>query len=253
MPTNTIYTMINRLADSAAPAINELYGAGERERLRNVFLRLVRLLLIMAMPMSIGVLLFNRDVVVTWVGEQQYAGTLLTVSLSIYCVTLGIQNLAILFAFVFGWVRMLSITAILQGLANLALAFYFGKRFGVGGITLALLVVLLPQLALLLHKIDRYLGIGSIRFILRCVLQSALPLALASASSYAVHQVISIAHKHYASLLAELGTFAIVYGLLAWYFQLSDEDRADGRRYLSAIGARLNQLTSRLTQQRGQA
>jgi O-antigen/teichoic acid export membrane protein len=253
MPTNTIYTMINRLTDSATPAINELYGAGELERLKHVFLRLVRLLLIMAMPMSIGVLLFNRDVVTTWVGAQQYAGPLLTVSLSIYCVTLGIQNLAILFAFVFGWVRLLSISALLQGVANLGLAFYFGKRFGVGGVTLALVVVLLPQLVLLLRKIDSFLHIASAVFMGRCLLQSVIPLIAASAVSFTLHRHLAIEHKHYAALFAELGAFVAIYSVLAWLLQLAPEDRADARRYASAINTRLHSLIARFASDKGAA
>lgn len=252
-PTTTVYNMLNRLTESAAPAINELYGANELERLQRVFLRLVRLLLIMAMPMSVGVLLFNRDVVVTWVGEQQYAGPLLTVSLSIYCLTLGIQNLAILFAFVFGWVRLLSITALLQGIANFGLAFYFGKRFGVGGITLALVIVLMPQLVLLLRKIDLFLHIGSVRFMARSVLQSLIPLTAASGLGYLVHRSVVIAHKHYASLLAELGTFVLVYGTLSWFFQLAEEDKSDSRRYARAILATLRGLTTRSVGNQGAA
>jgi O-antigen/teichoic acid export membrane protein len=252
-PTTTVYNMLNRLTESAAPAINELYGANEMDRIGRVFLRLMRLLLIMAMPMSIGVLLFNRDVVVTWVGEQQYAGPLLTVSLSVYCLTLGIQNLAILFAFVFGWVRLLSITALLQGIANFGLAFYFGKRFGVGGITLALVIVLLPQLVLLLRKIDSYLQIRSVRFMGHCLLQSLIPLAAASAAGYLVHRSVAIAHKHYASLLAELGAFILAYGLLAWFFQLAEEDKSDSRRYAGAIFARLRGITHRFGGNEGAA
>jgi len=243
MPATTIYTMINRLTESSAPAINELYGAGALDRLRHIFLRLVRLLLIMAMPMSIGVLLFNRDVVITWVGAQQYAGPLLTVSLSIYCLTLGIQNLAILFAFVFGWVRFLSVTALLQGLANLGLAFYFGKRFGVGGVTLALVVVLMPQLVLLLHKIDQYLKIASAAFMGKCILASLVPLAVASGLSYLAHRHIAIAHRHYASLLAELAVFVSTYGVLAWFLQLAEEDRSDSRRYARATLEKLRGIT----------
>jgi O-antigen/teichoic acid export membrane protein len=253
MPATTTYTLINRLTGSATPAINELYGAGDLDRLRKAFLRLVRLLLLMSMPMAIGVLLFNRDVVTTWVGAQQYAGPLLTGSLSIYCLTLGIQNLVILIAFVFGWVQLLSITALLQGLANFALAFYFGRRFGVGGITLALVVVLMPQLILLLKKIDRSLKISSTLFIGRCVLQSAIPLALASALSYAVHRYVRIAHRHYGSLLSELIVFVGVYCILAWHFQLAKEDRDDSRRYATAIFAKLRDANGLFAGDKGAA
>lgn len=52
----------------------------------------MRILLLLILPLAEGVLSSNRDSVAFWVGPQQYAGTLLTVALSAYCVVNALQG-----------------------------------------------------------------------------------------------------------------------------------------------------------------
>jgi O-antigen/teichoic acid export membrane protein len=235
MPTTTIYNLIYRMTEAATPAINELHGRKDHHKVREAFIRLCRLLLLFNLPLAVGVLIFNRDLVVSWVGTQQYAGTLLTASLAAFCVVNAMQKLAILFSFIFGWVRLLSITALLQGLANFGLAFYLGRRLGLGGITLALVLVLLPQLVILLRKLDGHLKIGVVQLLGGAVIRSIVPLAAATALGLLVHAHVTIAHRHFVGLFAELLTFAAVYAALAWFFMVNERDRHDLRRMVNSL------------------
>src|SRR5271170_5930707 len=61
MPTTTVYNMIYRMTEAATPAVNELYGRKEVDKVRYAFVRLCRLLLLFNLPLAIGVLIFNRD------------------------------------------------------------------------------------------------------------------------------------------------------------------------------------------------
>ena len=63
MPTLAVYNLLNRMNSSTMPALNELYGRGDLERVRQTFIRLMRVLLLMILPLSVGVLLFNHDIV----------------------------------------------------------------------------------------------------------------------------------------------------------------------------------------------
>ncbi len=235
MPTTTIYNVIYRMTEAATPAINELHGRKDHEKVREAFIRLCRLLLLFNLPLAVGVLIFNRDLVVSWVGPQQYAGFLLTASLAAFCVVNAIQKLAILFSFIFGWIRLLSLTAILQGIANFGLAYYLGRHLGLGGITLALVIVLLPQLVILLRKIDDSLKIGVAGLLGGTALRSIIPLAAAAALGLLVHAHVTIAHKHFMGLLAEIVTFTAVYAVLAWFFMTTDRDRHDVRRAVNGM------------------
>ncbi|MBT9330460.1 lipopolysaccharide biosynthesis protein [Paracidobacterium acidisoli] len=252
MPTMTAYNMILRLSDSATPAINELYGKKEMDRMKQALLRLSRFLLLMSLPLAVGVFLFNHDLVVSWVGEGQYAGELLTVCLAIFCVTISMQRVAIVYSFVFGWMRLLTGTAFFQGVANFALAFYLGKKIGLGGITLALVIVQLPQNVLLWRKISKTFHLNVVRFFGGCLLRQSLPLAAASALSLLVHHYVHIQHKHLGGLLAEVFTFIIVYFTGA-YFTMVRQDRNDINRYLRGFANRGRSMQQRVARSLGAA
>lgn len=238
-PAMTAYNMMARLSDSATPAINELWGRREVERLRQSLTRLVRLLMLMTLPLATGVVIYNREIVTCWVGARQYAGALLTVSLALFCVIVGLQRVAMVYAFVFGWMRLLTTTALLQGLANFALGFYFGRTLGVGGITLALVITVLPQATILWYKIDRFLDVQVPMLLANCALRSAAPLAAAAASSLLIPSVIPMGNHALVKLFAEIGIFLAAYGAVAYPVSLTDQDRRDLRRYATTLLHRL--------------
>jgi O-antigen/teichoic acid export membrane protein len=238
-PTMTAYNMLARLSDSATPAINELWGRRELERLRLSLTRLVRLLLLMTLPLATGVVIYNRELVTCWVGARQYAGTLLTVSLALFCIIVGLQRIAMVYAFVFGWMRLLTTTALLQGLANFGLGFYFGRTLGVGGITLALLITVLPQSVILWYKIDRFLDVRIPALLAKSTLSAAAPLAAAVASSLLIPSIIPMGNHTLVKLFTEIATFLAAYGAVAYPVSLADQDRQDLRRYATSLLHRL--------------
>lgn len=235
MPAMTGYNMFYKLTENSAPAIYELHGRQDIPRLRNAFTRLLRLMLLMVLPLATGVLLFNRDLVVTWVGEKQYAGELLTVTLGLYCIVKSVQGLAILFSFVFGWIRLLAITSLVQGIANFGLGYYLGKTLGLGGITLAMLLVLAPQLIILLYKLNEALEITILVDLLKIVRRLIIPIACACLASLPIHYAVHASHHHYTGFLLEFSAFTTVYLGIAYRFAMVEQDRNDVNRYLKAI------------------
>lgn len=231
MPTLAIYNLLARLNASTMPALNELFGRGDMERVRYTFARLLRLLMLLVLPLSVGVLLFNRDLVTCWVGPKQYAGFLLTACLSAYCIANGLQGFAIQYSVVFGWVRLLAVTSILQGIVNFALGYWFGKWIGLGGITLSLVIVLVPQVVILLHRIARYLRMNLTGLLAGCLLRSAIPLIAASAAGWFLHSTGHFALRHFGSFILEGSVFVAIYALLAYWLMLRDEDRNDMKRF----------------------
>ena len=234
MPTLAVYNLLNRMNSSTMPALNELYGRGDMDRVRQTFVRLMRLLLLMLLPLAVGVLLFNRDIVVCWVGPKQYAGTLLTAALSAYCVLNGLQGIAIQYSVVFGWVRFLAVTTVAQGIVNFGLGFGLGRWIGLGGITLALVIVLLPQVVALLYRIDRYLKVNVAGLLAGCALRSAIPLAAASAAGIGAHSVIHIRTHHFGGFAIEASAFVLVYFALAYFLTMTAQDRNDVKRFTRA-------------------
>jgi O-antigen/teichoic acid export membrane protein len=236
MPAKTGYTMLIRLPENATPAVYELSGRGEHERLRIAFMRLSRIILFLTLPLALGVVLYNRDLVTCWVGSQEYAGALLSITLALFCVLDGIRGIAVLFAFAQGWMRLLTATSLVQGVANFGLAYVLGKRFGLGGITLALSIMTLPQLILVLRKVEKTFSIGVTEFLGINLLRLVIPLGAAGLASEFVHFRIKIAHHHYGGLLLECFVFSAVYFALLYPLGMHAQDRQDVNRYLLAIG-----------------
>jgi O-antigen/teichoic acid export membrane protein len=232
MPTMTAYNMMRRFSDSTTPAVNELWGRQELDKLRNALLRITRLLMTLTLPLATGALLFNRDLVITWVGPRQYAGMLLTGSLAAFCVIGSMQRIAVDYSFVFGWMRLLSITTFIQGITNFALAFFLAKALGLGGIMLALTIVIVPQTAILWRKVGRFLKIDVTALYGECFLRALLPLSAASLVSWGVVRRFLIIRQHaFLPLTAEILAFTLVYGILAYPLLLLQHDRDEIKRY----------------------
>jgi O-antigen/teichoic acid export membrane protein len=233
MPTMTGYNMVLRLSDSATPAINELWGRKQTEQMSQALKRLTRLLLLLSLPLALGVMLFNRDLVVTWVGPQQYAGTLLTVTLALFCIVIALQKIAMIFSFVLGWMRLLTLTGFLQGVANFALGLYLGRKLGLGGITLSLLLVVLPQTCLLWKKIGKFFQFNTLTFLAGSTLRCVLPLLAASALGLGVRSFLIIRQKHLGPFLVEFFVFTITYAAVAYRFSLAPQDKDDIKIYIA--------------------
>lgn len=247
MPTMTAYNMMRRFSDSTTPAINELWGRGEVEKVRNALLRITRLLMTLTLPLAVGALLFNHDLVTTWVGPRQYAGTLLTASIAAFCVIASIQRVAIDYSFAFGWMRLLTATSLLQGIANFALAFFFAKLFGLGGITLALVIIIIPQTAILWYRLGRFLKVNVLAIYGDCFLRALVPLCAATLAGWGiVHRFVEIREHAFLPLAAEMLAFTIVYGVLAYNFMLFEHDRDEIKRYGRSFARRRRNVGQKL-------
>jgi hypothetical protein len=128
---------------------------------------------------------------------------------------------------VFGWMRLLATTSILQGLGSFGLAIYLSRIMGLDGIGLAMVVSVSPQVAILLYKLAHDVGIDVASTLIRCTLRSAVPLLAASAAGLAVHSFVTIRTHHFGGLIAECLPFAVTYFSLAYFIFLADQDRDD--------------------------
>jgi len=233
MPGMVCYNLVLRIADSATPAVNELWGKRDVAAVRSSFLRIMRLSLACAIPLGAGIALFNGAVVTGWVGRQQYAGDLLSVALGIACVVITVQHIAMIYAFVLGWVRLLTVTSLLQGAANIALAVWLTRLLGIGGIVVALVIALLPQCLLVLHRLCRALGTTPWE-VANEVLR---PLCIPSGTAIAVAIcTVSIAADRPVVVLAVGGPLLVLtYGATMWLWGLRAEDRNLLRAYARRI------------------
>ena len=233
IPATTGFYLINRLPESTAPAVNELWGRKQVELLKNSLCRLMRLTLLLSVPLGTGVLLFNRDLVTAWVGPLQFGGVLLTAALAAFCLIAPVVRIGMIYALAIGWVRSLTVAALVQGVANVALGIWFGRTLGLGGVALALVLVLLPQMIYLWVKLSRELAFNPVALVKDCVVPLLGPVALATICGLTVAR-ISAGHGLFTVAL-ECLVFAGVYVGSAYLLALNPQDRGDLDHYISKL------------------
>jgi O-antigen/teichoic acid export membrane protein len=235
MPTVMGNNIVLRVASSTGPAVNELYGRGDRERLRHIYLRVYRWSILLATLLALGILLFNRDLVVCWVGRRQYGGTLMTACLAAFVLMVALEQVNVLFAFAFGWVRTLSLIAVFQALGNILLALWLGRRLGMGGVILAIVIALAPKTFYLFRRFSRELEIPVASLFYR-ILSPAVPPAAAGL-------IVGLAASRYLpghgwiKFLLEISCFACAYAVTAWLWATTGEDRNTARKALVFMGS----------------
>jgi len=144
MPATIGFNILNRVSDNVAPAINELYARGEHAKLRENFLRLHRLNILLVLPLVGGILLLNNQLIALWVGSGQYAGDLMTVALAAFAFLITVSHVCNTFVFASGKIRIYSMLAIFEGISNLGLSIVLGKYIGLAGVMWASVIMHIP-------------------------------------------------------------------------------------------------------------
>lgn len=137
IPTFLLITLIWKITDNATPAFNELYAKKEIEKLRRVYSKLMKYGLILSVGLGLGLLVLNRNLITLWVGEGQYAGNVMTMSLALFAIATVINHVNGLVLVVYGAVRLMSIVCIVSGVCNLGLSLILGKVLGLQGVMVA--------------------------------------------------------------------------------------------------------------------
>jgi len=237
MPGTMGYLLTVRLADSAAPAINELWSRGALLAVRDSMLKIHRYTLTMAFGLGGALLLFNHALISLWVGSQRYAGLLATVSLASFAVTVSASHVNLVLAMATGRIRTLSIVYLCEGGLNLALSLFFGRHFGPGGVMLGSAVSSLISTTYLQFRLSADLGIGSGLYLRDCVLP-ALPSVLAAcAVGGALSRWLGLAF--WWSLVLTGTCYAITGLIVAWAAAIHADDKVRALRTIRAIGARM--------------
>ncbi len=154
-PIFVAYSVIFRLADNAAPGINELWARREEAKLQDIFLRLQRLVLLAATPIAIGGWFYLRATVSLWVGPAQYGGDLMALWLALFAILTPARYVPQVFLYASGDIRRFSQIVTAEAIVNLALSFWMGSRLGPHGVALATLIAHLPTAGYLQWRAQR--------------------------------------------------------------------------------------------------
>ncbi len=233
VPATSGYSLILTLSRNAAPAINELYARNDLIALQNVFVRLHRYTLLLAIPFAIGLLMLNQTFIGLWLGQQQYAGHLMTLALAGLSVIMCVSGVSNVFVQAKGSIRFLSMITLVEGVINLLLSIWLGKKIGLAGVMVATFIAHIPTTVYLQWRAHKDLKINLLVFTRECL----FPVFVVSGFSALLlgGMIVLIRPISWIGLIATVGCFLFCYVLLCYRFALQKGDQAKLSEYLQKL------------------
>jgi len=224
MPTTIGFNILNRVSDNASPAVNELYARGEDAKVRENFLRLHRLNVILVLPLVGGLLLFNSRLITLWVGSKQYGGDSMTAALAAFALLITVSHVSNTFVFASGKIRTYSLVVLLEGISNLALSIVLGKYIGLAGVMWASVITHIPTTIFLMIVPMRSMKISLTEYLRTCVFPPLLPIALACAAALFLGRLVQ--SQGWFSFIAQTSILLMMYGVISYRMSLTEVERA---------------------------
>lgn len=189
----TVYTLTSRLpmyamplvfalGDSCHPGAFELYEQGNLQRLREVYMRVMRLTAAAGLAIAVVAVAFNESFMRLWVGASLFGGTTLTLIFAFilcYRVMMQVSSVVVISS---GKLKGVVAMSIMEAALNLVLSLWWVRYWGIVGVALGTAVAgVLTSGWYVVRFVSRelqmsvfeYLGRG-IAAPLLCVLPSAL-------------------------------------------------------------------------------
>lgn len=223
IPAMLCYTFFWKLADNAAPAINELFARQNFERLKIVYLRLIRYTFLMAIPFAVGFMELNSHLVRMWVGSAQYAGPGVTFGIVAFGVALGISHVSYVFIIASGKIRNYTMINTAEGVIGVGLALLLGKIFGLEGVALSAFLAHLLNLAYSQFRAQKELGV-SVGELMRYSLVPPLCIGLFS-GMVLLFMLHLITLSSWLNLISIVGVFMASHAVACFFFGLASSER----------------------------
>jgi O-antigen/teichoic acid export membrane protein len=129
-----------QLPDSALVGLAQLKGEGRPERVREVTVSLLRLVLITSGGVACAIVAFNPAFVTLWVGRERFGGLLLNLLLAGVVLAHSLSHGLFTTTATLGTRVEAGWASVAQGAVNLAAALLLGRAFGLAGIAAAAIV-----------------------------------------------------------------------------------------------------------------
>jgi O-antigen/teichoic acid export membrane protein len=176
--------LLRTATNTLTPAVSSLEAAGDADAIRRMFLRGTRWVLYLILPVHLGLVVFGRPFLATWLGDAEYAAKCYP-ALVILSATLSLvvaQSVASRVLYGTGRLRLFARMALLEAILNVGLSVLLCPRFGLIGVAIGAAV---PNLFMCLWVIGytasglgvtwtRYLGDGWLRPLVTATVPAAI-------------------------------------------------------------------------------
>ncbi|HNV03023.1 MAG TPA: oligosaccharide flippase family protein [Vicinamibacterales bacterium] len=219
------YTLPTTLVQAVAPLAGDLHGRGDREKLRQLYLRMTKYTVAVAWPLVLSLGFCGALVLDVWMGPEfaRHAAILqvLLVAFAVtshnhvgYSVLLGMRRIAP----IIWWYK------VPQALLNVALSVWLVTELGILGVALGTMIPAVALEFVWLHLVKRELSVGWGAFAREVVVPAAAPAAVAFAPLALAYWRID--HRS-ALLLVAAAACSLLYAVLFWTRSLSKAERAE--------------------------
>lgn len=218
------YNLLWKLPQNASPAVVELFARKDMDTLRSSYYRLSRYILLLAFPLALGILLFNRSMIELWTGLEQYAGNLMTISLSIFTFSATMTCLNATYLFALGNIRNLAFSTIISGFIKVGLSFWLGHLLGLPGVMLASVIADGLFFIYTIFLLYRELDISLLNLMHDSIIPSIgsmLPIFLVSIIIF-VNQSVN---NNLNTILIQITIFTVVWLFGSWLFGLNIQEK----------------------------
>ena len=219
-----------KLVDNASPGVNELYARRDHDALKRTFVTMQRYAALAVVPIAVGVAAFTGPLVRRWLGPAQFGGDSLALAVAVFALSVNVAHAAGLFVAASGDIRVPSILAVAEGVANLGLSIVLGRAMGLPGVMWATVATNVPTTVYLLWRCERDLHLGW-QETLAGVRRAAIPGAVAVGSALGIARWMRLGG--WAELIVGTAAYCALYGIVAWTIGLTARDReqlTDGLR-----------------------
>lgn len=152
VPSFLITQLIYKISDNAGPAMNELFAQGNLDAVKSAYLRILRYSLLLAVPLAIGIIGFNKSVIGAWVGVNQYAGSVMSFALAGFVLTQIINHINSMITLAVGNMRYWMAISVVTGFMTVTLAYILGKFLGMQWVMVAIAVMDIPAFVFLTNR-----------------------------------------------------------------------------------------------------
>lgn len=144
------------IATAYFPAACELVGQGDRERLTNLYISSMKLVALIALPLSLTLYFFAFPILSLWMkGDFAEKSTLTLKVLAIAYFFASLSTVPALSADASGRPQVTTFFSILSALINLTCALLFIPRLGILGAAVAIAVNAVVQVPIFIHYVNR--------------------------------------------------------------------------------------------------
>ena len=154
-PLRIVSGLANNITISMLPALPHLFGAGEKEKIRIVIMRIWTILFWVSGFIICGFILFNSNLTANWVGSQYWIGNsnniILCVSFLLLAIGYNLSNITLSM----GEIKRNSMISMARSVAYVILIFILSHVLGMTGVLLAFLLPLLILIAYYPKKVYR--------------------------------------------------------------------------------------------------